>query len=93
MIRQSEMENMDALRYFSVMKTTFDIPNTLLDEGMRVSEARTKREAVLRALEEFNRRARLRELADQLGNSDTFMSHEELMALRQKEIPRFLKDE
>jgi Arc/MetJ family transcription regulator len=70
------------------MKTTLDIPEKLLAEAMRVGGARTKREAVLRALEDFNRRARLRKLADRLGNSETFMDFDELMKLREGDLPR-----
>ena len=67
------------------MKTTLDIPEELLAEAMLCSGARTKREAVMRALKEFNRRAGLARLADRLGNSETFMSFEELMETRAKE--------
>ena len=69
------------------MKTTLDIPEELLEEAMRLAGAKTKREAVLRALEEFNRRSRLSALVARLGNSETFMSFDDLMALRQKELP------
>lgn len=65
------------------MKTTLDIPEELLAEAMRAGGARTKREAVLRALEDFNRRARLRKLADRLGKSETFMDFDQLMNLRE----------
>ncbi|MGH8048422.1 MAG: type II toxin-antitoxin system VapB family antitoxin [Chthoniobacterales bacterium] len=70
------------------MKTTLDIPEDVLDEAMRVSGARTKREAVLRALEEMNRRARLSSLVARLGNSETFMDFDELMRLRSLELPK-----
>ena len=70
------------------MKTTLDLPEDLLAETIRRSGARTKREAVMRAMEEFNRRAKLAELADRLGDSDTFMSFEELVDLRGRELPR-----
>lgn len=69
------------------MKTTLDLPEDLLAETMKRSGARTKREAVMRALEEYNRRAKLVELADRLGDSDTFMSFEGLMDLRRREVP------
>lgn len=67
------------------MKTTLDIPEDLLREAIRVSGARTKRGAVLRALEEMNRRARLSRLVGRLGNSDTFMDSAELERLRSLE--------
>ena len=69
------------------MKTTLDIPEDLLAETMQISGARTKREAVLRALQDFNRRSKLRELADRLGRSTTFMDFDALMKQRERELP------
>jgi Arc/MetJ family transcription regulator len=69
------------------MKTTLDIPNDLLDEAMRVSGAKTKRAAVLAALGDFARRGRMRVLADQLGDSVTFMTSTQLQSLRVRETP------
>jgi Arc/MetJ family transcription regulator len=68
------------------MKTTLDIPEELLARAMEASGARTKKEAVLRALEDFNRRAELRALTKRLGRSTTFMNFDELMKLRGKEV-------
>ena len=61
------------------MKTTVDIPDELLKEVMRRSKATTEREAVLMALEEYNRRHRMEELLAGIGRSDTFMTYAELM--------------
>lgn len=69
------------------MKTTLDLPRDLLDEAVRFSGGRTKRDAVIRALEEFTRRAKLALLAERLGGSETFMSYEELMERRESEKP------
>jgi len=69
------------------MKTTLDLPRELLDEAVCCSGGRTKREAVIRALEEFTRRAKLARLAERLGDSETFMSCEELMKRRAVEKP------
>jgi Arc/MetJ family transcription regulator len=71
----------------SSMKTTLDIPEEVLAEAMEAAGATTKREAVMRALEAFNRRERLRKLTARLGNSDTFMTPDELTELRSREIP------
>ena len=68
------------------MKTTLDIPEKLLAEAMKAAGATTKRDAVMRALEEFNRRERLRKLTERLGSSDTFMSPDELSELRGREL-------
>ena len=70
------------------MKTTINIPENLLAEAMKAAGATTKRDAVLRALEDFNRRARLRKLTERLGRSETFMSPEELQTLRSLDFQR-----
>lgn len=49
---------------------------------MRHSGASTKREAVVTAIEEYNRRRRLNRLAGQLGTFEGFISQEELTQLR-----------
>ena len=43
------------------MKTTIDIPENELRDAMRFTRATTKREAVVKVLEEFNRRRRMAE--------------------------------
>ena len=69
------------------MKTTLDIPIGLLSEAMRLAGAKTKRAAVLAALEDFSKRGRMREMAMSLGNSETFMSATDLETLRIQEKP------
>ena len=64
------------------MKTTVDIPDKVLREAMRFSKAPTKRQAVLAALEEYNRRHRMAKLVKVLGKSDGFYTDEELQDLR-----------
>lgn len=64
------------------MKTTIDIPEDDLEEVIKHSGASTKREAVVTAIREYNRRRRLSGLAEQLGTFDEFMTREELDALR-----------
>jgi Arc/MetJ family transcription regulator len=68
------------------MKTTIDIPKKLLNSVAKYSKARTKREAVLTAMQEYAHRRRLGELAPRLGQSETFMSSEQLLALRKAEM-------
>lgn len=41
------------------MKTTIDIPESALADAMRFTGAKTKREAVVKALEDYNRRQRV----------------------------------
>lgn len=67
------------------MKTTVDIPEKELKDAIRFTGARTKREAVVTALRDFNRRKRIAALTKHFGTSDTFMTHGELMKLRQAE--------
>ncbi|HXO28187.1 MAG TPA: type II toxin-antitoxin system VapB family antitoxin [Thermoanaerobaculia bacterium] len=66
------------------MKTTVDIPESELREAMRHTGARTKREAVVTALSEFNRRRRLQRLAASFGTLDEFMTQEELGRMREE---------
>jgi Bacterial antitoxin of type II TA system, VapB len=67
------------------VKTTIDIPDEALGEVMRHTGARTKREAVLAAIEEFNRRRRVGALVSKFGTLDGFMTGEELLRLREEE--------
>ena len=52
------------------MKTTIDIPETELQNAMRYLGARSKREAVVTALHEFNRRHRMAKLVKFSGTCD-----------------------
>ena len=67
------------------MKTTIDIPEKALRDVMRNTGAATKREAVVTAIDEYNRRKRLAAIADQLGTFKDFMTQEELQRLRRAE--------
>ena len=49
------------------MKTTIDIPDAALADAMRFTGAKTKREAVVKALEEFNRLRRVQDLVASFG--------------------------
>jgi Arc/MetJ family transcription regulator len=68
-----------------LMKTTVDIPEEVLREAMRNTNASSEREAIVKAIEEFNRKERLSRLADELGKSDTFMTLDELLEMREAE--------
>jgi Bacterial antitoxin of type II TA system, VapB len=69
------------------MKTTVDIPESLLKQAMRNTKARTKKAAILRALEEMNRRHAMAALIKHSGTCDQFMSFDELMQLRSSDAP------
>jgi Arc/MetJ family transcription regulator len=62
------------------MKTTIDIPEKELEEAMRFTGAKTKREAVVRALEEFNGRRRVAELVKHFGTFRSLATNEEIEA-------------
>ncbi len=66
------------------MKTTIDIPDKVLKDAMRFTGAKTKREAVVTALTDFNRRQRVAELAKHFGTCSDLIPVEELLALRKK---------
>ena len=66
------------------MKTTVDIPDQELKDVMRFTQATTKREAIVTAIADFNRRRRMAALIEHAGKADSLMSPEELQALRRK---------
>ncbi len=63
------------------MKTTIDIPANELEDAMKYARAKTKRDAVVTALKDYNRRKRMAELVKYSATSDTFMSNEEIEKL------------
>ncbi|MBM3835256.1 MAG: DUF2191 domain-containing protein [Verrucomicrobia bacterium] len=66
------------------MKTTVDIPEKLLREAIKHTGAKTKRHAIVTAIEEFNRRRRLEKLAERLhGSCPDFMTQEDLRRMRE----------
>ena len=71
--------------YLESMKTTIDIPDTTLADAMRFTGAKTKREAVVKALEEFNRQQRVKNLIANFGTLD-FATNDEIEAGDLEEI-------
>jgi Arc/MetJ family transcription regulator len=65
------------------MKTTIDIPEKELKEAIMHTGAKTKRDAVVHALKDFNRRRRLADLARILGTFKDFMTQEDLKKMRE----------
>jgi hypothetical protein len=53
--------------YLDSMKTTIDIPDAALADAMRFTGAKTKREAVVKALEAYNRQQRVNDLVASFG--------------------------
>ena len=64
------------------MKTMVDIPQNELPDTIRLAGAKTKREAVVTAIAEFNRRRRMAELAEYAGTCPDLMTAGELRAQR-----------
>ena len=62
------------------MKMTIDIPDKALADAMRFTGAKTKREAVVNALEEFNRCRRIEALLAAAGTFPKFPSNDEIEA-------------
>jgi hypothetical protein len=63
------------------VKTTVDIPDETLDSAMRYSRSKTKRNAIVTALDEFNRRHRQAELVKFFGRFDTLPCNDDIEAL------------
>lgn len=66
------------------MKTTVDIPEKELQDAMRFTRARTKREAIVTAITEFNLRRRMAELVRHSGTCPDLMTVEELQRTRRR---------
>ena len=66
------------------MKTTVDIPESDLADAMRFTHAKTKREAIVAAIQDFNRRKRMAELVKYAGTCDGMIGADELQHLRRK---------
>jgi len=66
------------------MKTTVDIPTDELEDAMRFTRARTKREAIVTAIVDFNRRRRMAELTRHAGSCPGLTTADELRRLRRR---------
>ena len=65
------------------MKTTVDIPDKELRDAIHFTGAKTKREAIVTAIADFNRRQRMAALAKHLGTCPDHMTPQELEAQRE----------
>jgi hypothetical protein len=65
------------------MKTTLDIPDKALRDVIKFSREKTKRAAVLTAINEYNRRRHVAKFLKKLGTMDGFMTLEELYKMRE----------
>jgi hypothetical protein len=67
------------------MKTTIDIPEDELKDAMKYAKAKSKRDAIVHAVVDYNRRQRMAELTQYSGISETFMSNPEIEALDEQD--------
>jgi Arc/MetJ family transcription regulator len=65
------------------MRTTIDLPDELLEEAQRLSGSRTKRAAVVTALESYVKERHRQELIAMLGKTPLNLTHEQLREMRQ----------
>jgi len=62
------------------VKTTIDIPDEELADAMRFTGAKTKREAVVRAMREFNRQRKVEEALALFGTFKSLPPNDEIEA-------------
>ena len=66
------------------MKITVDIPDQELEDLIKFTRAKTKREAVNLAIVDFNRRMRMANLIRHAGTCDNLVTPTELQVQRRK---------
>lgn len=69
------------------MRTTLAIKEDLLDEVKTLSGARTKKEAVEKALEEFVKKRKTKKLIDLEGKIELSFTLKEFLNRRRKDVP------
>ena len=67
------------------MKTTIDIPDEALQELMKHTKSKVKRDAVVTAIAEYNLRKRREVLAKTLGTFEKIISQKDLQRMRSVE--------
>ncbi len=68
------------------MKITVNIPDDELEDVVKFTGAATKREAIVTAIAEFNRRRRMAALTAHAGQAGSLMSAEGLQRLRRRRV-------
>ena len=69
------------------MRTTLAIKEELLNEVKSLSGAKTKKEAVEKALEEFVRRRKAKKLVELEGKIELSLTLDDLIEQRRKDVP------
>ena len=67
------------------MKTTIDIPDQELKEVLKHTGAKTKKDAIVFAVKNFNKKQRLAKIAQILGTFNDFMTQDDLKMMREDE--------
>lgn len=67
------------------MRTTVDIDKDLLEEALKVSKIRTKKELIHLSLKEYIRRLRIKNLKKRLGDYDLTIDLKDLEKSREDE--------
>ncbi len=70
---------------FIIMKTTIDISDGELEDAIRFTKAKTKSEAIVGAVADFNRRMRMAELVQYAGTCPDLIPPQELQVARRQE--------
>ena len=71
--------------YFGIMKTTVEIPDDQLRDLVRFTRAKTKRAAIVAAIEDFNQRRRMAALIKHSGTFRSLLTNDEIEALENRE--------
>lgn len=66
------------------MRITVDIPDREIEDAIRFTKARTRGEAIVSAVGDFNRRRRMAELTRHAGTCPDLMETRELQTLRRQ---------
>ena len=83
-MQHAVLTDIPSIGHFGIMKTTIDIPTHELEDAIRFTNARTKREAIVSAVADFNRRMRMAELTKYAGTCANLMTQQELQAARRQ---------
>ena len=70
------------------MEISVDIPEKELQDVLRLTHAKTKREAIVTAIADFNRRQRMAGLIRHSGTFTAMLSHEEIEGSEVSEVRR-----
>jgi Arc/MetJ family transcription regulator len=70
------------------MRTTLAVREELIEEVKALSGAKTKKDAVEKALEEFVRRRKAKTLLDLEGKVELSFTLEEFIGKRRRDVPR-----